>query len=257
MSVIRLIDLGHAIPHMLDVYLLIWQILTLYGQVTSCFGRNQSCYLPHNVTRSTCFFDTVTVWLEINLRTKLDTNMQQCRFTVKHYRATYQYMDSQYSARHTVYQWPGAKLVNQKVYKPVYSDHLMGYFSAFWSSSRWPRATKMRSRRHKLFARVNWYIQSSLKHITELMTGNKAYNRGGRYRQVLLYLPSHFLFVVVSCYMQFCQISCHMWWPIMSNARIPWGNNLDALIELSGGNEVSACKWFTQDNGKCNITRFR
>ena len=25
--------------------------------------------------------------------------------------------------------------------KPVYSDHLMGYFSAFWSSSRWPRAT--------------------------------------------------------------------------------------------------------------------
>ena len=25
--------------------------------------------------------------------------------------------------------------------KPVYNDHLMGYFSAFWSSSRWPRAT--------------------------------------------------------------------------------------------------------------------
>ena len=24
--------------------------------------------------------------------------------------------------------------------KPVYNDHLMGYFSAFWSS-RWPRAT--------------------------------------------------------------------------------------------------------------------
>ena len=23
--------------------------------------------------------------------------------------------------------------------KPVYNDHLMGYFSAFWSSSRWPR----------------------------------------------------------------------------------------------------------------------
>ena len=22
--------------------------------------------------------------------------------------------------------------------KPVYNDHLMGYFSAFWSSSRWP-----------------------------------------------------------------------------------------------------------------------
>ena len=25
--------------------------------------------------------------------------------------------------------------------RPVYNDHLMGYFSAFWSSSRWPRAT--------------------------------------------------------------------------------------------------------------------
>ena len=25
--------------------------------------------------------------------------------------------------------------------KPVYNDHLMGYFSAFWSSSMWPRAT--------------------------------------------------------------------------------------------------------------------
>ena len=25
--------------------------------------------------------------------------------------------------------------------KPVYNDHLMRHFSAFWSSSRWPRAT--------------------------------------------------------------------------------------------------------------------
>ena len=25
--------------------------------------------------------------------------------------------------------------------EPVYNDHLMGYFSAFWSSSRWPLAT--------------------------------------------------------------------------------------------------------------------
>ena len=51
--------------------------------------------------------------------------------------------------------------------KLVYNDHLMGYFSAFWSSSRWPRATYMSSRRQKLLARVNWYLQSSLKHITE------------------------------------------------------------------------------------------
>ena len=70
--------------------------------------------------------------------------------------------------------------------KPVYNDHLMGYFSAFWSSSRWPRATLMSSRRQKLLARVNWYLQSSLKHITELITGNKCYYKGGRCRQVSL-----------------------------------------------------------------------
>ena len=45
----------------------------------------------------------------------------------------------------------------------------------------------MSSRRQKLLVRVNWYIQSSLKHITELITGNKFYYRGGRYRQVSLY----------------------------------------------------------------------
>ena len=51
--------------------------------------------------------------------------------------------------------------------KPVYNDHLMEYFSVFWSSSRWPRATQMSSRRQKLLPRVNWYFHSSLKHITE------------------------------------------------------------------------------------------
>ena len=71
--------------------------------------------------------------------------------------------------------------------KPVYNDHLNGYFSAFWSSSWWPKATKMSSRRQELLVRVNWYIQSSLKHITELITGNKSYDRGGHYRQVTLY----------------------------------------------------------------------
>ena len=30
---------------------------------------------------------------------------------------------------------------NPDTVKPVYNDHLMGYFSAFWSSSRWPKAT--------------------------------------------------------------------------------------------------------------------
>ena len=45
----------------------------------------------------------------------------------------------------------------------------------------------MSPRMQKLLARVNWYLQSSLKHITELITGNKSYHRGGRYRQVSLY----------------------------------------------------------------------
>ena len=60
-------------------------------------------------------------------------------------------------------------IMERKYYtvKPVYNDHLMEYFYAFWSSSRWPRATYMSSRRQKLLARVNWYLQSSLKHITE------------------------------------------------------------------------------------------
>ena len=71
--------------------------------------------------------------------------------------------------------------------KPVYNDHPMGYFSAFWSSSRWPRATLVSSRSQKLLARVNWYLRSSLKHIIEQITGNKFYYRGGRYRQVSLY----------------------------------------------------------------------
>ena len=27
--------------------------------------------------------------------------------------------------------------------KPVYNDHLMGYISAFWSSSRWPNLDEL------------------------------------------------------------------------------------------------------------------
>ena len=49
----------------------------------------------------------------------------------------------------------------------------------------------MSSRRQKLLSRVNWYLQSSLKHIIELITGNKFYHRGGRYRQVSLYTDPH------------------------------------------------------------------
>ena len=45
----------------------------------------------------------------------------------------------------------------------------------------------MSPRRQKLLVRVNWYLQSSSKDITELITGKKSYYRGGRYRQVSLY----------------------------------------------------------------------
>ena len=45
----------------------------------------------------------------------------------------------------------------------------------------------MSSRGQKLLARVNWYLQYSLKQTTEFITGNKSYYRGGRYRQVSLY----------------------------------------------------------------------
>ena len=41
------------------------------------------------------------------------------------------------------YESPQARLAQtvDSTVKPVYNDHLMGYLSAFWSSSRWPRAT--------------------------------------------------------------------------------------------------------------------
>ena len=38
-----------------------------------------------------------------------------------------------------------------------------------------------------MLARVHRYLQSSLKHIAELITGIESYYRGGRYRQVSLY----------------------------------------------------------------------
>ena len=79
--------------------------------------------------------------------------------------------------------------------KLVYNDHLMGYFSVFWSSQppRWaPEGI--------LLAIVNWYLQSSLKHITKYITGNKFHHRGGRYREVSLYL-----------YLLFCQWQTLMW----------------------------------------------
>ena len=46
----------------------------------------------------------------------------------------------------------------------------------------------MSSRSQNSLARVNWYLQSSLKHMTEWISDNSFYYRGGCYRQVSLYL---------------------------------------------------------------------
>ena len=75
----------------------------------------------------------------------------------------------------------------------------------------------MSSRRQKLWTRVNWYLQLSLKHITEYITGDKFYNGGGRYRQVSLY------------YTHFTEWHCHLspdlmgeWWPSFRLCRSAW-----------------------------------
>ena len=92
----------------------------------------------------------------------------------------------------------------------------------------------MSSRRQKLLARVHWYLLSSLKHITELITGIESYYRGGRYRQVSLYINTHMhlgsqtvrvpLFVDNTCFYtilsQCMPISIILWlpWYIRSDA---------------------------------------
>ena len=62
--------------------------------------------------------------------------------------------------------------------KPVYNDHLMGYFS---------KGHLDELQKADIVTKVNWYLQSSLKHITEWITGNAIYFRGDRYRQVSLH----------------------------------------------------------------------
>ena len=49
--------------------------------------------------------------------------------------------------------------------KPVYNDHLMEYFSAFWSYVAKEHLDELQ--KAEIVSRVNWYLQSSLKHITE------------------------------------------------------------------------------------------
>ena len=50
--------------------------------------------------------------------------------------------------------------------KPVHNDHLMGYFSAFWSSSR-AKGHLDELQKAEIVSKINWFLQPSLKHITD------------------------------------------------------------------------------------------
>ena len=85
----------------------------------------------------------------------------------------------------------------------------------------------MSPRRQKLLARVNWFHQSSLKHITEQIPGNKFYFKGGRYRQVSLYmnLRLYVCFLVIFDTLQCCYL--YIWpskHPLIAKSTGPkWG----------------------------------
>ena len=59
----------------------------------------------------------------------------------------------------------------------------MGYFSAFWSSSRIVSKSKL-------------VPSVFIKHITELITGDKSYYRGGRYKQVSLHHENAVVWII-------------------------------------------------------------
>ena len=67
---------------------------------------------------------------------------------------------------------PKTTLSYTNTVKPVYNDHLMGYFSASEAG---------------IVSKSILVYSVFIKHFTDLITGNKFYYRGGRYRQVSLY----------------------------------------------------------------------
>ena len=114
----------------------------------------------------------------------------------------------------------------------------------------------MSSRRQELLSRVNWYPQSSIKHITELITDNKFYHRGGRYRQVSLYLCLHSCSVLFH-HQQSRSLSelasslnnqrKHKWDPLLPS-HVPWSTQLC----------VTVIGVFLQNGGAlCNNERIR
>ena len=92
----------------------------------------------------------------------------------------------------------------------------------------------MSSRRRKLLARVNWYLQFSLKHISQLITGKPSYYRGGRYRQVSLYVI-HFL-----CWQRIVsrdKLTLNTWRSRQNGRRFP--DNIFKCILLKGNAWIS------------------
>ena len=92
----------------------------------------------------------------------------------------------------------------------------------------------MSSRWQKLLARVNWYLLSSFKHITEKNTGNHSYHRGGRYRQVSLYkVPCH--------YMNQCGLIVNG----TTGDKLPWNLSHDAKFSITKMHfKMSSAKWW-------------
>ena len=95
---------------------------------------NWKCRLPnigHFVQISMCSSSQVKPMLsplDVTTVTRSShANVTSTGICRKHMRTTRRRRKGMQSWRYTV--------------KPVYNDHLLRYFSAFWSSSRWPRAT--------------------------------------------------------------------------------------------------------------------
>ena len=123
------------------------------GTIARAFQRKCSC---SSVKSRICFNHASAFFTSNNIEKKFMNKIFKAQTLIGkricHILAS-RTVNMSYSFQRTRYK-AGAWLTTYTV-KPVQNDHLMGYFSASWSSSMW---------------------------------GNKAYNRGGRYRQVSLHL---------------------------------------------------------------------
>ena len=153
-----------------DVTILLRHLKTYLG-VTKYKRIFRSCLFQHLTNRITLcskihwvsnfrlIAHSILIWVAVNHSIAHNT------FVVINSAKKEEWFSSQVSCRQLSIHWlhTGKRLPPPHHHDPY---HLTRFFSAFWSSSRWP----MSSRRQKLLARVHWYPQSSLKHITELIT---------------------------------------------------------------------------------------